>query len=469
MPNLDDIRATLKKHGQEHLLATWDALDPEGRERLLDDLARIDFAWVEARRKDLKAGAAGPGGEIFPAPVVELPKTDADRQQFAKAKAVGEDALRQGKAAAFLVAGGQGTRLGFNGPKGAFPVGPVSGRTLFQWHAEQILARSIRYRSVIPWYIMTSRENDADTKAFFDQNDYFGLARENVVFFQQDMVPCLDLDGKMLLADVDRVAMNPNGHGGSLFGLRTSGALDDMRRRGIEYISYFQVDNPLVTICDPVFLGLHILAGSEMSSKVLMKAAPDERIGVACLQDGKPTVVEYIDMDETSQNAVGPDGRLTFWAGSIAIHIINVPFVERVAGSESLPWHQSRKKVPYFDGARVVKPKTENAVKFETFVFDALPFADAFLNLEVSREHEFAPVKNATGVDSAESSRQLLTRYFAEWLVQAGIPVPFPDNLPSAATGPFLEISPLYALDAEELAGKVKPGGFAVERSLMLG
>ncbi|MCC8108130.1 MAG: UDPGP type 1 family protein, partial [Planctomycetes bacterium] len=402
-------------------------------------------------------------------PGVEMPITHADPHQGAKSKRVGEDALRQGKAAAFLVAGGQGTRLGFNGPKGAFPVGPVSGRTLFQWHAEQILARSIRYRSVIPWYIMTSRENDADTKAFFDQNDYFGLARENVVFFQQDMVPCLDLDGKMLLADVDRVAMNPNGHGGSLFGLRTSGALDDMRRRGIEYISYFQVDNPLVTICDPVFLGLHILAGSEMSSKVLMKAAPDERIGVACLQDGKPTVVEYIDMDETSQNAVGPDGRLTFWAGSIAIHIINVPFVERVAGSESLPWHQSRKKVPYFDGARVVKPKTENAVKFETFVFDALPFADAFLNLEVSREHEFAPVKNATGVDSAESSRQLLTRYFAEWLVQAGIPVPFPDNLPSAATGPFLEISPLYALDAEELAGKVKPGGFAVERSLMLG
>ncbi|MCC8167260.1 MAG: UTP--glucose-1-phosphate uridylyltransferase, partial [Planctomycetes bacterium] len=294
MPNLDEIRATLKQHSQDHLLATWDTLDQNGQQRLLEDLARIDFAWIEARRKDLTSGAAGAGGEIFPAPVVELPKTDADRQQFAKARAVGEEALRQGKAAALLVAGGQGTRLGFNGPKGAFPVGPISGRTLFQWHAEQILARSNRYRSVIPWYIMTSRENDADTKAFFEQHDYFGLARENVCFFQQDMVPCLDLDGNMLLADVDRVAMNPNGHGGSLFGLRSSGALDDMRRRGVEYISYFQVDNPLVTICDPVFIGLHILAGSEMSSKVLQKAAPDERIGVACIQDGKPTVVEYI-------------------------------------------------------------------------------------------------------------------------------------------------------------------------------
>ncbi|MCD8349541.1 MAG: UDPGP type 1 family protein [Planctomycetaceae bacterium] len=461
MPDYNTVLTLLQKHGQEHILAGYDNLSANERDQLLEDCARVDFGWLDARWAEMQAsGGSAADAEIEVAPVVELPKTEAEKARYDEARAIGEEQLRAGRVAAFLVAGGQGTRLGFSGPKGCFPVGPISGRTLFKWHAEQILARSRRYGAPIPFYLMTSRDNDADTRRFFADNNYFGLPEGDVVFFQQEMVPCLDLNGKLMLATPSTLAMNPNGHGGALSGLHRSGAIDDMRRRGIEYISYFQVDNPLVTICDPVFIGLHVQAGSEMSSKVLEKNSPAERIGVVCSQNGRPAVVEYIDLDEATQKALGADGRLKFWAGSIAIHIINTTFVERVAGGAGLPWHQSRKKVAYFDGEKVVKPGSENAIKFETFVFDALPFAEKTLNMEVQREHEFAPVKNAEGVDSVATSRELLTKYFAEWLREAGITVSTPEAI---------EISPLYSLDAGELRTKFKPEGFTFERSIVLG
>ncbi|MDR1744251.1 MAG: UDPGP type 1 family protein [Planctomycetota bacterium] len=475
MSEYESILARFRQHGQEHILAGYDALPADQKEQLLADCAKVDFDWLEARRAEAGETHAGAvhAADIEPAPVTRLPRGDEDRKRFARARAAGEEKLRQGKVSAFLVAGGQGTRLGFDGPKGAFPVGPISRRSLFQWHAEQILARSGRYGAAIPFYIMTSRDNDRDTRAFWSDHGHFGLPPEDVFFFRQEMAPCLDFNGKLLRASPSTLAMNPDGHGGALTGLYRSGALSDMKRRGIEMMSYFQVDNPLVTICDPVFIGWHALENAEMSSKVLEKNSPSERIGVVCLRNGKPAVVEYIDLDEDAQNARGVDGRLKFWAGSIAIHMINVGFVERLAGGAGLPWHLSRKKVPYFDGERLIRPSEENACKFETFVFDALPFAERTLNLEVRREHEFAPVKNAEGVDSVATSRRLLSNYFCEWLAECGIAVPAPDasEMPpgSDARGPVVEISPLYSLDAEELRGKIKADGFALERFLLLG
>lgn len=465
MPSYEQLFREFHDHGQGHVFAYWDTLSMQEQEELLQECARVDFAWLEARWKEFNAVTHGAAPRnLRPAPVTILPVSDEDREAFAKAKAVGEDLLRRGKAAAFLVAGGQGTRLGYDGPKGSYPVGPLSNRTLFQWHAEQILARSRRYGAPIPWYIMTSKYNHDVTQQFFAQHAFFGLNPADVIFFEQEMVPCLDFNGKLMLASPSSLAMNPNGHGGSLSGLVRSGAVDDMKKRGIEVISYFQVDNPLVTICDPAFLGWHLLSGSEMSSKVLEKNSPDERIGVVCIQDGKPTVVEYIDMDAADQNAMGQDGRLKYWAGSIAIHVINVDFAGKVAQEHGLPWHQSRKKVTHFEGNRLVKPEKENAVKFETFVFDALPYAKKALNLEVCREQEFAPVKNAVGVDSAVSCRRLLSNYFLEWLADSGVPVPV-----GGKELPVVEISPLYALDGGELATKVKPDGFLLENVLLLG
>ena len=472
MPRYEEILALFRKHEQEHVLVGWDKLFMDQQDELLEDCAQVDFAWLKTRWDEFETiQAFGPqsGAGIEPAPVVRLPANEADKAKNAEAQAAGEDKLRQGKVAAVLVAGGQGTRLGYNGPKGCYPIGPVSGRTLFQWHAEQILARSQRYGAPIPWYIMTSRENDRDTKRFFADNNFFGLQKRDIFFFLQDMAPCVDFKGKLMLASPSRLAMNPNGHGGSLLGLRRSGALKDMRERGVEIISYFQVDNPLVTICDPVFLGWHVLAGSEMSCKVLEKSSPAERIGVVCLRDGKPAVVEYIDIDEESMRATDAEGRLKFWAGSIAIHMIDAAFAEKVAEEDRLPWHQSRKKVPYFAGNRLVKPEKENAVKFESFVFDALPFAKKSLNLEVRREREFAPLKNAEGSDSIESCRLLLSNHFCEWLSACGISVPVPVLEGDDNNRPVVEISPLYSLDAEELAGKINPEGLKLEKYLLLG
>lgn len=467
MSDLSSLKSVFEEKGQGHVFAGWGELSPDGREELLADCEKIDFDWIEKRwgefseARDAVSRLTG----LEPAPVVELPRRSGDAAKN-RAAAVGEELLRQGKVAAFLVAGGQGTRLGFDGPKGCFPLGPVSGKTLFQWHAEQIRARSRRYGTPIPWYIMTSRDNDAATRKYFADNGYLGLDPGGVFFFRQGMVPTLDFSGRLLLASPSRLALNPNGHGGSLSGLRASGALDDMRGRGIEMISYFQVDNPLVTICDPVFLGWHVQGRADMSSKVLEKNAPGEKIGIVCVRDGRTHVVEYSDLDAVTMNARAPDGRLKFWAGSIAIHVINVDFVERVGGHGLLPWHQARKKVAHFAGGGIVEPKMENAVKFEMFVFDALPFAERSVTLEVRREHEFAPVKNAVGVDSAESSRALLSACFRGWLSSLGIN---PSAAIDGGEASAVEISPLYSLDAAELAAKVKPTGLKLERKLLLG
>ncbi len=470
MPNYEETLALFRKNGQEHVLAGWEKLFLDQQESLLDDCAQIDFTWLKARLTEFQTVQAFGLQQqtIEPAPVVRLPGDEAGKSAHNAARDAGEDLLRQGKVAAFLVAGGQGTRLGFEGPKGSFPIGPVSGRTLFQWHGEQIAARSRRYGAPIPWYVMTSRENDRETRRFFEDRNFFGLPERDVFFFTQSMVPCLDFQGRLMLASPASLAMNPNGHGGSILGLRRSGALKDMKERGIEVVSYFQVDNPLVTICDPIFLGWHVKESSEMSSKVVEKNSPAERMGVACLKDGKPSMVEYIDLDEDSQRATTPEGGLKFWAGNVAIHILNLSFLERISDGDRLPWHQSRKKVPYFAGTRLIKPDKENAVKFETFVFDALPFAKKTLNLEVRRENEFAPLKNAEGSDSIESCRMLLSAHFCEWLAQAGVSIPMP-GLAVDAKQPAVEISPLYSLDAEELAAKVKPEGVKLERTLLLG
>ncbi|MCL2000402.1 MAG: UTP--glucose-1-phosphate uridylyltransferase, partial [Planctomycetes bacterium] len=321
MPEYEEILALFKKHGQEHILSGWEKLFPEQQDNLLADCAQVDFTWLKARLAEFQAAQASSRRpkKIAPAPVARLPENEEETTDAA-ARAAGEELLKKGKAAAFLAAGGQGSRLGFEGPKGCFPIGPISGRSLFQWHGERIAARSRRCGAPIPWYIMTSQENDRETRRHFDAHGFFGLPEDDVFFFSQSMVPCLDFNGKLMLSSPASLAMNPDGHGGAISGFRLSGALDDMKERGIEVVSFFQVDNPLVAACDPLFLGRHVLEEAEMSSKVVRKNSPSERMGIACLLDGKPAVVEYIDLDEESMRAANPDGSLRFWAGSAAIH-----------------------------------------------------------------------------------------------------------------------------------------------------
>jgi UDP-N-acetylglucosamine/UDP-N-acetylgalactosamine diphosphorylase len=379
-----------------------------------------------------------------------------NRELYDDAKRRGFELLKQGKIGAFLVAGGQGTRLGYDGPKGEFPITPVKNKPLFQVFAEQLLAHSRDSGKAIAWYIMTSDVNDGPTRAFFKKHDHFGYDAKNIFFFEQGMMPAFDLDGKILLAEKDSLALSPDGHGGSLRALAKSGALADMQKRGIEHLSYFQVDNPLVHCVDPLFLGLHDRSGSEMSSKTIPKADALEKVGNFVIADGVLQVIEYSDLPQELAMQKNPDRSLRFNAGSIAIHALRVSFIERLnsGGQLKLPWHRAEKKVPFIDeNGNEIKPDKPNAVKLEQFVFDAIPLAKNAIVYTTDRGEEFSPVKNADGVDSPATSRRDQIRRAARWLGEAGVNVPMKDGEPAAT----IEISPLLATSDEQLRSRKLP------------
>ena len=304
---------------------------------------------------------------------------------------------------------------------------------------------------------MTSQANDVATRAFFRQNRHFGLSPDDVFFLVQGTMPAIGFDGKLLLGEKGSLALSPDGHGGCLTALRKSGALDDMARRGIELISYFQVDNPLVRCIDPLFLGLHALRNAEMSAKGLPKRDPLERVGNFCVLDGKVTVIEYSDMPEDLALATNEDGRLRFALGSIAIHILSRPFVDRLTAGQTppLPFHRAEKPVPCIDEhGKPLAPDKPNAIKLEMFVFDALPLARQAVILEIDRREEFSPIKNASGHDSLASSLHDQVRRAAAWLEQAGVAVPRDADGQVAAA---IEISPLFADSAEALKARLDP------------
>jgi UDP-N-acetylglucosamine/UDP-N-acetylgalactosamine diphosphorylase len=443
------IRARVEKAGQRHVFRFWDRLDEAGRDRLLAQLVQMDFDLLARLVRQVRGeAAAAMPADLAPIPVVGVPVTAAERAAEAEARAAGEAALAAGRVAALVVAGGQGTRLDFDGPKGLYPIGPVSGKTLFQLQTEKVLAARRRCGRPIPWLIMTSAANDRATREFFAGHDYFGLPAEDVMIFEQDTMPAVDFEGRLLLESYDRLALSPNGHGGVLAALESSGCLAALKRRGIDLISYVQVDNVLVKVIDPVFIGRHLLAGAEMSSKACRKRDADEPVGVFGLSAGRPCVVEYSDLPPQQKYAVGADGQLRFGMGSIAIHILNVEFIERMARTAALPFHLARKKVPCLDAAgRFIEPAAPNAVKFEMFVFDALREARAAVTMETAREEEFAPVKNAEGADSPATARALMTEQAARWLAAAGRTVPRDGAGRPVAP---IEVSPLFALDLDE-------------------
>jgi UDP-N-acetylglucosamine/UDP-N-acetylgalactosamine diphosphorylase len=299
---------------------------------------------------------------------------------------------------------------------------------------------------------MTSHQNHAATEAFFEQNTFFGLDRGRVHFFRQGRMPAVSLEGKILLESPGAMALSPDGHGGSLRALDRSGALDLMAAEGVDTVSYFQVDNPLVRCVDPVFIGWHLLRGSDMSSKMVPKAYPDEKLGHFCARDGSVVVVEYSDLPAALQRETDPaTGALRYIAGSIAIHVLNRDFIRRMGrGAGSLPFHRADKKIQTVDAdGRPVKPTQPNGVKFEMFVFDALPFAANPVVIETRRADDFSPVKNAQGVDSPASCRTDQLKQFARWLGAAGAPVPSgEDGAPKIA----LEVSPMFGYDEASFA-----------------
>ncbi len=473
MPPDPTLSARLSRHGQEHLLRWWTDLDAASGERLAAEVAAIDLDQVDALFHQLTQDDSAPSpDQVRPVEVDRLPRTDGERVARRHVAAVGESALAAGEVAVVIVAGGSGTRLGFDGPKGTYPIGPVSAASLFQIHAEKVAALSRRHGRTIPLYIMTSPENHEATARFFEENANFGLP--HVRFFVQGQMPAVDRQsGKVLLAERGRVALSPDGHGGTLYALAAPGpdpgvpsCLEEMAGLGVRTLFYFQVDNPMVKIADPAFLGLHRQADAEMSFKVIEKVAPDEKLGVVVRVGGRPQVIEYSDLPAELAERRDPDGGLQLWAGSIAVHALERSFVERLAGGETkLPFHRAIKKVAHADSnGEVARPDAPNAVKFERFIFDALPLAERYALVETDRSVEFEPLKNATGPDSPATVRQRMSDQFADWLESAGARV---ERRPDGSVPFGIEISPLYALDASELKSKLAPG-LVVEGPLYL-
>ena len=467
MASKQEWAARLEKHGQGHLLRHWDGLDADGRDALAREIDCIDFDRLATLVAELVKGEGGTTAEadldrIRPIDVARMPRTDAERADRRRAADAGEEALAAGEVGVVLVAGGSGTRLGFDGPKGTFPIGPVSSASLFQIHAEKLVALGRRHGKQPPLYVMTSHENHDATVRFFADHDRFGL--DHVRFFVQGRMPAVDrATGAILLSGPGRIAMSPDGHGGTLAALAARGGdgrapscLDEMRELGARTLFYFQVDNPMVDVADPTFIGLHRRGEAELSLKVVEKRSPDEKVGVVVELDGRPRVVEYSDLPRALAEARDHDGQLTYWAGSIAIHVLERSFVERLVGVHLLPFHRAVKKVPFLDASgRLVEPAGPNAVKFEQFIFDALPEARSHVVVETDRRVEFEPLKNARGPDSPDTVRQSMSDLFGSWLEQAGAVVP---RRPDGSVPFAIEISPLYARDAHELKAKIEPG-----------
>jgi len=442
----DTITRILTRHNQLHILDHYRVLPPPKKAVFLEEAGKLDFDLIFALYKK-SMGEEGPsgGGVIGPAPIVAVPKTAAEQARRVEARRLGEMLLRENRVAALIVAGGQGSRLGFNGPKGAFPISPVRNKSLFQLFSEALKAMSIRYGTRIPLLIMTSPENDQETRAYFESSGYFGYDPRDTHFFPQGMLPTITPSGQLILKDETHLFTNPDGHGGSLKAIHDSGLLDQLLSAGYTDLFYCQVDNPLVRMVDPDFLGYHRMTSAELSTKVVRRVSIEEKVGVYVTVDGRERILEYSDLGGTHMSVLDAGGNVLYWGGNTAIHVFDLSFIKRLNHHGfGLPYHCARKVVDCLGPEG--RPAKVEGWKFETFVFDAIPMAERTCCMEVIREEEFSPVKNGEGADSPFTARSAMNSLFRKWLEGTGAKI---------AADALVEISPLFAVDGEMLAGKL--------------
>lgn len=368
--------------------------------RLEEQLEGLDWTVL-----DLLHGGKQERGSFAPLGAMEREEIARRRGELEQA---GLEALRAGKVGAILLAGGQGTRLGFDKAKGMYNIGETRTLYIFEQLIENLKKVTAQAGVWVPLYIMTSEKNDSDTRAFFRDHDFFGYDPAYVQFFVQEMAPAVDFEGNLLLEAPDSLAMSPNGNGGWFQSMLAAGLEQDLRAKGIEWLNVFAVDNVLQQIADPVFVGATLLSGCVCGAKVVRKCDPYERVGALCLEDGHPSIVEYYELTPEMAEARDEKGTLLYGFGVILNYLFRVDRLMDITGRK-LPVHVVEKKVPYLDeGGNLVKPAEPNAYKFETLILDMVYMMDNCLSFEVEREREFAPVKNAAGVDSVESARELL-------------------------------------------------------------
>lgn len=387
---------------QKYIKAMMEKNTTEQNEKLTKRLEEIDFSVLEhIERKE----TVNERGVFAPLDAVEVSEIEARGAEF---KELGLKAIREGKVGAVLLAGGQGTRLGLDRPKGTLNIGVAKELYLFEQLLRNLMDVTDEAGVYVPLYIMTSNINNADTTAFFEEHDYFGYPKDYVKFFVQEMVPACDYEGRIYMESQTEVAMSPNGNGGWFSSMVNAGLLSDIKERGIEWINVFAVDNCLQRIADPMFVGATIAYGCESGAKVVRKAAPDERVGVLCTEDGKPSIAEYYEMTEEMATARKENGDLKYGFGVILNYLFSEKKLEQIADAR-MPIHVVEKKIPYMDvDGTFVKPEQPNGYKFETLVLDMVHMMDDCIPYEVVREREFAPIKNLHGVDSLDSARKLM-------------------------------------------------------------
>lgn len=395
-----DIVSFLKSKGQEQVLRFYGELSAEEQKSLLAQIAQVD--WDTLSLLDHPEDLSGKG-RIAPIPILSVPEIEKDRARYA---AVGRKAIAEGKLAAVLLAGGQGTRLGSDAPKGAFDIGLTRPLYIFQQLIENLLCVVKDCGAYVPLFVMTSEKNDASTRAFFAEHGYFGYKEEYVRFFVQDMAACVDLSGKLFLEEKGRLARSPNGNGGWYSSLMRSGLAEEFP--AVEWFNVFAVDNVLQRIADPVFLGATLMSGCDCGAKGVRKTDPDEKVGVLCLENGLPSVIEYYEMTEENKRLSDGAGGLVYSFGVILNYLFRAEKLREME-KHHIPVHIVKKRVPHIgEGGELVVPATENGYKFETLILDMVRLMGSCLPFEVVREREFAPIKNRTGIDSVETARELL-------------------------------------------------------------
>ena len=377
-------------------------LTEEAPAKLESQLEHMDWSYL-----DMIHNKEQQRGTFSPLAAMELSEIEANKDKYL---ATGFDAVKNGKVGAILLAGGQGTRLGFDKAKGMFNIGKTKELYIFEQLVANLMKVTNQTGTWVPLYVMTSEINDSMTREFFEEHDYFGYNKDYVKFFVQEMVPAVDFEGNVLREAEDSLAMSPNGNGGWYKSLLRAGLDQDIRKRGVEWLNVFAVDNVLQRIADPVFVGATILSGRVCGSKVVRKVSPHERVGAMCLENGKPSIVEYYELTDEMAEARDENGTLLYGFGVILNYLFRVDKLNEIAGS-NLPLHIVEKKVPYLDeSGQMCKPEEPNAYKFETLILDMVYMMDNCLAFEVERDREFAPVKNATGTDSVDSARELLKK-----------------------------------------------------------
>lgn len=463
MTNFESLRETLRKHGQEHLLQFWEELNDVERKQLISDIQEFNLdevqSFFERAKSSLAESSAKLDNRLKPVPdssLLSISRTS--KEQLKVFNDEGLDQIAHSRVGVLLMAGGQGTRLGFAHPKGMYNIGLPSHKSLFRVQGERIrklqdLAKKATGRDGhITWYIMTSESTMLPTKKYFAENDFFGLREQDIVMFEQGSLPCFDFEGKILLDQKYQISKAPDGNGGLYRAIRDTGVLNDMQRRGVMYLHAHSVDNILIKVADPIFIGYCVRQNAECAAKVVEKSHPNEPVGVVCMVDGKYQVVEYSEITQKTAEMRNVDGRLTFSAGNICNHFFTTAFLQKIGTTfeRELKLHVAEKKIPSVDNSgKRITPEKPNGIKIEKFVFDVFEFAEKFVTFEVPRDEEFSALKNAdsAGKDCPSTARRDLFRLHKKYIEAAGGVI---------EDGDEIEISPLLSYAGEGLENLVK-------------